>query len=198
MAEVKISELNDSATLTGSEVLPIVQGGATVKATAQDIADLGGGANPTSGVIPINSGGVFVNSPISNNNNKLMGVKPSALGYDGGFLITDTKYALGWNDLNFNIPPSMHWGFAMDLGTYELFNSFGKGEANGFYAQYGNRATIGLTGSSSGVIGANTFNEMVVGSDLMDIQSGGVGTAVKYIKVVDENGNQYKIALYNI
>jgi len=43
MAEVKISELTAGSTLDGTEVVPIVQGGATVKVTTQDIADLGGG-----------------------------------------------------------------------------------------------------------------------------------------------------------
>ena len=40
MADIKISQLEESNTLTGTEVVPVVQGGATVKTTAQDIADL--------------------------------------------------------------------------------------------------------------------------------------------------------------
>ena len=43
MAEIKISELTSGSTLDGTEVVPIVQSGATVKVTTQDIADLGGG-----------------------------------------------------------------------------------------------------------------------------------------------------------
>lgn len=43
MAEVKISQLTSGTTLDGTELVPIVQGGATVKMTTQDIADLGGG-----------------------------------------------------------------------------------------------------------------------------------------------------------
>jgi hypothetical protein len=39
----KISELDAATTLDGSELVAVVQDGATVKATAQDIADLGGG-----------------------------------------------------------------------------------------------------------------------------------------------------------
>jgi hypothetical protein len=45
MANKKISQLTAAATLTGTELLPIVQDGVTVQTTAQDIADLGGG-NP--------------------------------------------------------------------------------------------------------------------------------------------------------
>lgn len=39
----KISALTTAAPLTGTELVPVVQGGQTVKTTAQDIADLGGG-----------------------------------------------------------------------------------------------------------------------------------------------------------
>ena len=42
MANKKISQLTVAATLTGTESLPIVQGGITVQTTAQDVADLGG------------------------------------------------------------------------------------------------------------------------------------------------------------
>tara|TARA_R110000868_G_scaffold408_1_gene3313 strand:+ start:36 stop:533 length:498 start_codon:yes stop_codon:yes gene_type:complete len=43
MANVKISELSVATTLTGAESVPVVQGGATVKTTTQDIADLAAG-----------------------------------------------------------------------------------------------------------------------------------------------------------
>ena len=43
MANVKISELGSAATLTGTEILPIVQSGSTLQTTVQDIADLAGG-----------------------------------------------------------------------------------------------------------------------------------------------------------
>lgn len=39
----KISQLSSAAALTGTEVVPVVQGGSTVKTTTQDIADLAGG-----------------------------------------------------------------------------------------------------------------------------------------------------------
>ena len=56
MADIKISALPAATTpLSGTEELPIVQSGTTVKATAQDIADLGGGgglAVPTFTVTP--------------------------------------------------------------------------------------------------------------------------------------------------
>lgn len=45
MAKIKISELDAAAALDGTEEIPIVQDGETVKTTAQDIADLGGGGS---------------------------------------------------------------------------------------------------------------------------------------------------------
>jgi hypothetical protein len=50
MAEIKISELTSGSTLDGTEVVPIVQSGATVKVTTQDIADLGGGGGGIQGM----------------------------------------------------------------------------------------------------------------------------------------------------
>jgi hypothetical protein len=52
MANKKISQLTVAAPLTGTEILPIVQGGVTVQTTAQDIADLAGGALPVETVYP--------------------------------------------------------------------------------------------------------------------------------------------------
>ena len=43
MSDKKISELSSAAALTGSEPIPTVQGGVTVRTTAQDIANLAGG-----------------------------------------------------------------------------------------------------------------------------------------------------------
>lgn len=43
MAKEKISELTAAGALTGAELVPVVQDGETLRTTAQDIADLGGG-----------------------------------------------------------------------------------------------------------------------------------------------------------
>jgi len=43
MAKVKISDLDDAATLDGTELVELEQAGTSVKCTTQDIADLGGG-----------------------------------------------------------------------------------------------------------------------------------------------------------
>lgn len=69
MAEVKISQLSSGTTLDGTEVVPIVQDGATVKVTTQDIADLGGGGggggNPSTIYINTTSG-TTVGTPLTN------------------------------------------------------------------------------------------------------------------------------------
>jgi hypothetical protein len=43
MAKVKISDLDDAATLDGTELVELEQDGGSVKCTTQDIADLGAG-----------------------------------------------------------------------------------------------------------------------------------------------------------
>lgn len=61
MANVKISQLSSAASLTGSEEIPVVQSGATVKTTAQAIADLGGGGGL--GTLDINVIGGVIGNP---------------------------------------------------------------------------------------------------------------------------------------
>lgn len=51
MADTKISALTAAAALTGAEIVPIVQSGVTVRTTAQDIADLGGGGGAVWGAV---------------------------------------------------------------------------------------------------------------------------------------------------
>lgn len=56
MGEKKISQLTTAAALDGTELIPIVQDGITVKTTTQDIADLGGGGGGGVHALNINSG----------------------------------------------------------------------------------------------------------------------------------------------
>ena len=62
MSDKKISQLTGATTpLTGTEELAIVQGGSTVKATAQDVADLAGAPYKVySALITMASGGATV------------------------------------------------------------------------------------------------------------------------------------------
>ena len=50
MADTKISAMTSAAALDGTELVPVVQGGANVKATTQAIADLAGAGGMLSGV----------------------------------------------------------------------------------------------------------------------------------------------------
>jgi len=66
MTQKKISELNAATTLAGTEVLPVVQSSATVKATvAQVLANLNA-SNLTSGTVPLARLSGITNNEISN------------------------------------------------------------------------------------------------------------------------------------
>lgn len=66
MTQKKISELNAASTLAGTEVLPVVQSAATVKATvAQVLANLNA-SNLTSGTVPLARLSGITNTEISN------------------------------------------------------------------------------------------------------------------------------------
>jgi hypothetical protein len=67
MPNVKISDLSAASTpLSGTEELPIVQSGTTVKATAQDVADLASSfAVENAGATPKITSNVFSSRPIS-------------------------------------------------------------------------------------------------------------------------------------
>jgi hypothetical protein len=62
MATVTITQLPNSGALTGTEVLPIVQGNVTVQTTTQDVANLAGGGS-------IMAAGAGANSTLRVNNN---------------------------------------------------------------------------------------------------------------------------------
>lgn len=54
MADKKISQLNSATPLSGTELVPVVQGGETKKVTAQAIADLGSGGGGGGAVDSVN------------------------------------------------------------------------------------------------------------------------------------------------
>lgn len=106
MAEVKISELSNASALTGTEVVPIVQGGATVKVTAQSIADLGGGGGGgASGIhtqFKLPSGSIYSNIALGANSSSqaltsglilIMPFKPAQTFTTSNFLISTTVAA---------------------------------------------------------------------------------------------------------
>jgi hypothetical protein len=89
MAEIKISQLSSGTTLDGTEVVPIVQGGATVKVTTQDIADLGGGGGVTSVDMTTPAGLTVTGAPIT-------GAGTLALNLQSGYSIPTTANQSNW------------------------------------------------------------------------------------------------------
>ena len=66
MANKKISELNAASTLAGTEVLPVVQSSATVKATINQVLANLSATNLTSGTVPLARLSGITNTEISN------------------------------------------------------------------------------------------------------------------------------------
>jgi hypothetical protein len=91
MANVKISELSSASSLTGTEIIPLVQSGSTVKTTAQDIADLagGGGVSYTS-YVAIVSGDSPVTSSVFENTTGLTFTWASGSSYEPAYSYTTT------------------------------------------------------------------------------------------------------------
>ncbi len=89
MAEIKISQLSSGTTLDGTEVVPIVQGGATVKVTTQDIADLGGGGGVTSVDMTTPTGLTVTGVPIT-------GAGTLDLALQSGYSIPTTANQSNW------------------------------------------------------------------------------------------------------
>jgi len=177
MAEIKISELTSGSALNGTEVVPIVQSGATVKVTTQDIADLGGGANPTSGVIPYNDGGVFADSSIDiligggNLKNYSISNPYTSSGFDLQIYPSYSQYSFGSAVAN-GISVQASAGLSIDGGSGEaIINCAMSSPTNGvFRASSGNGAVwIGNGGINNGIGISNngTYGDaMLVGSNL--------------------------------
>lgn len=87
MADVKISQLTAASTLDGTEVVPIVQSGATKKTTTQDIADLasGGGYTVVTGTLAAGSTSLTLqDASITSNSlifygSEVLGVYPTSM-----------------------------------------------------------------------------------------------------------------------
>jgi len=87
MADSKISALNAATALAGTEVLPVVQGGATVKATVNQVRT---SATPVSGTTATFNGSTKVTGGFSINTYNAAGVYPP----------NDSGVAVGWNFTN--------------------------------------------------------------------------------------------------
>ena len=97
MADVKISALSNASALAGTEVVPIVQGGNTVKTTLSNIAALSGNGTVTSVAMSVPTGLSITGSPVTSSGTL-------AVSYTAGYEIpttakqTDWDTAYGWGN----------------------------------------------------------------------------------------------------
>lgn len=167
MPNTKISNLTSASTLTGSEVAPIVQSGNTVKATAQNIANLAlpsqtGNANKylqtngttaswdavdistadVTGTLPIANGGTGQTSAA----NAINALLPSQTGNNGKYLTTNGT--------------SSSWGTVSGGNPSVLISAEFTSPGNlSYVVQYNNTAstiTLVILSASSGVLAINS------------------------------------------
>ena len=90
MADVKISALSNASALAGTEVVPIVQGGNTVKTTLSNIAALSGNGTVTSVAMSVPTGLTVTGSPVTSSGTL-------AVTYTAGYAIPTTAKQSEWD-----------------------------------------------------------------------------------------------------
>ena len=90
MADVKISALSNASALAGTEVVPIVQGGNTVKTTLSNIAALSGNGTVTSVAMSVPTGLSVTGSPVTS-------AGTLAVSYTAGYAIPTTAKQSDWD-----------------------------------------------------------------------------------------------------
>jgi hypothetical protein len=90
MADIKISALSNASALAGTEVVPIVQGGNTVKTTLSNIAALSGNGTVTSVAMSVPTGLTVTGSPVTS-------AGTLAVSYTAGYGIPTTSKQTDWD-----------------------------------------------------------------------------------------------------
>lgn len=90
MADVKISALSNASALAGTEVVPIVQSGNTVKTTLSNIAALSGNGTVTSVAMSVPTGLTVTGSPVTS-------AGTLAVSYTAGYAIPTTSKQTDWD-----------------------------------------------------------------------------------------------------
>jgi hypothetical protein len=90
MADIKISALSNASALAGTEVVPIVQSGNTVKTTLSDIAALSGNGTVTSVAMSVPTGLTVTGSPVTS-------AGTLAVSYTAGYGIPTTSKQTDWD-----------------------------------------------------------------------------------------------------
>jgi len=168
----------------------------------------GGGTNPTSGFIPINNNGTFVDSKIQQGT--LYGLptyefnglaKISAVLSGNNFLNLDAMNEFFGFGTNVGFPggiPSVDVGMAM-TGMRMVIGMNMQGGTDGVIRANGNTGvvSIGAFGTEY-VLGVNPFGGgVLVGAGFIDtIPPANSGAAAVWINITNENGVQYKVAGY--
>jgi len=140
----RISELNAATALTGTEVLPIIQGGETKKVTAKAISDLGGAVSigqvafgTAAGVIGGDNGLFW------DNVNKRLGVGTST---PGAFKLDVNGTARVQGDLTLNVGNVIRFGTALglskNLNKMLIYGGTGAGNVGGTDIHYWNGSTF--------------------------------------------------------
>lgn len=122
MANTKISQLASAGSLTGSEVLPVVQSGTTKKVTAQAIADLaaaGGGASNM--VITTDGSGSATNSHTNLEYNTIYPISTS----NGDQSVTPVNYVGGglFGGTTTTLTISGVQAIALNIGSFDNLTS---------------------------------------------------------------------------
>jgi hypothetical protein len=110
MADIKISALSNASALAGTEVVPIVQGGNTVKTTLSNIAALSGNGTVTSVAMSVPTGLTVTGSPVTS-------AGTLAVSYTAGYAIPTTAKQTDW-DTAYSWGNHASAGYASTSGSY--------------------------------------------------------------------------------
>ena len=206
MANIKISQLPaKGANLASADLLEVSEftgtGYVSKSITGQEIIDAipaGAAVNPTSTYMPVNDGGVFVDSGFYRSGapteeNTILTYKDNYNRTRLKIDATNDYYSFGYADATYTAAVG---GIAISNNTGEAIIGCGMSSpSNGVFRASSASGIISLGSGFSYAIGYNNnFNSMHVGSSI--IQGGSYSPLGAYIPVTDENGTTYYLALY--
>ncbi len=144
MADTKISALSAASTLDGSELLPVVQGGSTVKATAAAIAALASGGGGGNGLLAVDA--------------STLGPSVSALAAGTHAAYAGFKFTGAAAGMSLPIAHGDVRGYLIDAsgmtGTYAVLHSYdGTTLDDGFRVTAGDVGIVEFNGGAYKVIG---------------------------------------------
>tara|TARA_R110000803_G_scaffold69326_1_gene131649 strand:+ start:16519 stop:17133 length:615 start_codon:yes stop_codon:yes gene_type:complete len=165
----------------------------------------GASVNPTSGFLPINSNGTFVDSKIQQGvlygspTYEFNGLAKISAVQNSNFLNLDVMnnlYSFGTVEFSFG-EPSVNIGMAINENKIVISNYSAWNPTFGLIQSGNSTISMGLDSSLS--IGVNTFGgfSMLIGSGILGgTAPSNTTTPTNWITVTDENNNQYRIPAY--